>query len=827
MAFYDINGNEIIFSSGDAITPVPMSTVNAMLACAYTYIDACRTGSLRYGDGTGSHQVAGTISCSTFMRCVLQGIPFNDYLPANDSTTTKSGERWKFGYHMLGDDYFASDATATAKDIYDLYAQEGRAFPTDYRLNDALPGDLVCFGADIASIRHIGMFVYKDNEGNNYILDSNILSRNGTPAIRIHKEYDHSAELSNNPVGLVRPNLSEAKLIRETTPVTATDGTIYGTVLNGYAHFLLISANVTAGTAVSYGSMTFTPNNTGRDFRIIPVCVTDDTDTVLTYSGVTDIQCAMSRYIIDKSFGGDFVYKKGDSLYGISKIAGYIHSDGSIGTSVNDVITAHASLYILKFDISGYKSISIPVFKTTEGSGSVMTDESGIILWEHHEATLDTGSVITAKVPKSAKYLYVTISQSLTALDYEIILMRESSESGHGAIAKVNFLPYDSTLSETVKSSLCLCAIKTEIANNKLPFASGYLFHKLGSTDKSLYYGTTFRNVEKVGEVTFDPKNCLLAVSPTDGRVIATVRGNRGAIYVWDGQTTTTLFGNASLKPMGWLYNSGVDFIVDSNNVEHCIFAEYDGSASDKGGFYVWRGTYPYTSESDWETVFHMDFNYYNPTSTTITHFHQIRRDPWTNILYLTSGDQPLQLKWWYSTDYGATWTLLTDNADNGWEEHICRCINFIFTKDYIYWATDHGTNHCLNKVSRNSSTNIIDPSTRVKLADMPYGQATNTVCYVENPNGLFFFERIDSGYSGTEIHHQFYSFETGEMMDAGVLGLTNNSWGGHRGKCYTNYTNGQEPHPAMGFSVDTPCVFDIIGASTGLGTIFYDIDLI
>ena len=69
-----------------------------------------------------------------------------------------------------------------------------------------------------------------------------------------------------------------------------------------------------------------------------------------------------------------------------------------------------------------------------------------------------------------------------------------------------------------------------------------------------------------------------------------------------------------------------------------------------------------------------------------------------------------------------------------------------------------------------------------------------------------------------------FYDLDTNELADVGYLGLTNNSWGGHRGKCYTNYTNGQEPHPAMGFSADTPCVFDIIGASEGIGTIFYEL---
>ena len=283
---------------------------------------------------------------------------------------------------------------------------------------------------------------------------------------------------------------------------------------------------------------------------------------------------------------------------------------------------------------------------------------------------------------------------------------------------------------------------------------------------------------------------------------------------------------------MGWLYNSGIEFCVDGNGVEHCIFAEYEGNGIDKGGFYVWKGTYPYTSESDWETVFHMDYGYSSSGIVepgTISHFHQVRRDPWTNTLYLTAGDLPNQLRWWYSTDCGDNWTLLTDNASNGWEEHVCRTINFIFTEDWIYWAVDHGTNHNLNRIARNSQTGIIDTSTREKICDLPFAQGTNSICYVESPHGLWFFDRIDKGteyeeYYGTSVKLLFYNLDTKTLEEVGCIGLTNDSWGGHRGKCYTNYTNGQEARPAMGFSYDTPCVFDIIGESDGIGTIIYDL---
>lgn len=399
----------------------------------------------------------------------------------------------------------------------------------------------------------------------------------------------------------------------------------------------------------------------------------------------------------------------------------------------------------------------------------------------------------------------------------------------------VRFLPFLSAWNNASKNSLCLCATKQQIVNNKIPFYDGFLFHKLPTDDKSLWYGTTLENAVQIGTVNFTPKNCLLAMSPTDGRVIATVRGDRGDIHVWDGTTDHTVAAVTSdgnnRKAMGWLYNSGVDFIKDGNNVERCIFAEYDGSVVDNGGFYVWVGTYPYTSASNWKTTLHKPLQYYGTIQDgTITHFHQIRRDPWTNILYLTSGDQPGQLVWWYSTDYGDTWTELTNNKTNGWEEHVCRLINFCFTDEWIYWATDHGTNHCLNRIKRNAQTGVIDPSTREKLCDLPFAQACNSICLCESPKGIFMYERIDTGteyqpYYGSKVKMLFWSIPEERLYTVAELGLTNNSWGGSRGKCYLNYTNGQQPRPAMGFSDDTRCYFDIVGAdNSNIGTIFYEL---
>ena len=378
------------------------------------------------------------------------------------------------------------------------------------------------------------------------------------------------------------------------------------------------------------------------------------------------------------------------------------------------------------------------------------------------------------------------------------------------------------TTSDTINRNMCLCGIKTDILDNKIPYARGYLFHKLQNNDNTLWYGTNFNKINKIGTVTFNPTLMRFAISPKDGRVIAVERDTRNGIWVLDGRTVTHI-ENFTSKPMAWLYNSGVDFIIDSDNIEHCIFAEYSSTVTDGFVLNVWRGTYPYTNASDWEVVMTQT------QRTDINHFHMVRRDPWSNVLYLTSGDASAQSKWWYSTDYGATWSLLVSGSDTGWGNSLCRTINFIFTKDYIYWATDHGSSeHTLNRIQRDSETGIIDLATKEKITDLPALYATNSLCYVESPNGLFMYDRIDTESTsifGGDITMKFWNFETEQLEDIATLSLTKNTWGGSRGKCYINYTNSKQTMPAMGFSIDTPCIFNLVCDNpANIGTITYDV---
>ena len=366
--------------------------------------------------------------------------------------------------------------------------------------------------------------------------------------------------------------------------------------------------------------------------------------------------------------------------------------------------------------------------------------------------------------------------------------------------------------------NMCLCGIKKDITEEAIPYNRGYLFHKFASADGNrLWYGNSLHDMRELCHFATDPRPLRFAISPKDGTIIATNRDTRSGIWIMNKDESVKL-ESFEVKPMAWLYNSGVDFISDGTD-EYCIFAEYNGNTSPDMVFNVWRGKHPYTSEDDWEIVL-------SQTRQQITHFHMIRRDPWTNVLYCTSGDASDECQWWYSEDYGENWTLLTSGQTSGFEEHTCRCINFIFTKDYVYWATDKGTNHTLNKAERDQN-GIIDPTTRVKICDLPSGYATNFLCYVESPKGLFMYDRVDIGYTsqyGDPVTLKFFDLSDNTLKDIVTMPLAEDDWGGCRGKCYIDYTNSVQPYPAMGYSPDSPCIFDIVADDIdNIGTIIFD----
>ncbi len=544
----------------------------------------------------------------------------------------------------------------------------------------------------------------------------------------------------------------------------------------------------------------------------------------------------------------DKVYSKQDVENTFEVVSNELwDATNSMGKSIGEVTRAVATqpAYVFRIPVNGKTTIKYPVFMTSSGYGCLVANEKDVVIAQYANSTLATGTLKEITTPEDARSFYFSAPASLSNLaDYSLEIISSKSVADIERInallisARIGWLPFLSTIDEESNDSLCLAAIKTRIADDKIPFHSGFLFHKLPGDDGKIYYGTKLDNAVEIGTLNYTPKDYVLAVSPKDGTIIAAARDQRLPLRVYQNGQNYSVNAKSSddnVSPKGWLYNSGVEFI-NVGGTEYCLFAEYDGYASDGQVLHIWKGTYPYTSPSDWKTVYSKttSFNSGNPTPGSITHFHMIRRDPWTGILYSTTGDYTGQFFWLYSTDNGENWTTLATDHDNAtkpdWalDGQPLRCINFVFTKDYIYFATDHGSNNTLSRIMRDSGTGVIDTTTREILSGLPYGIAVNTLCYVESPAGLFMFTRIDTGFSSEyskPVPVLFWSFTNEKMYEVASLKQLTESWGGHRGKCYMNYTNGEEPRPAMGFAGNTPCQFDLVGANgNNIGTIYYDL---
>jgi len=109
-------------------------------------------------------------------------------------------------------------------------------------------------------------------------------------------------------------------------------------------------------------------------------------------------------------------------------------------------------------------------------------------------------------------------------------------------------------------------------------------------------------------------------------------------------------------------------------------------------------------------------------------------------------------------------------------------------------------------------------------MCSLPEGQAINAICCVEHPIGLVMFDSYESEkpYYGNSLVVTF-TLDDNKLENVRIM-EKEYGWGGHRGKCYTNYVTRQEKRPAMGFSVDTPCLFTFSDTSDKTGTLYYDL---
>ena len=396
------------------------------------------------------------------------------------------------------------------------------------------------------------------------------------------------------------------------------------------------------------------------------------------------------------------------------------------------------------------------------------------------------------------KYLYVYLSENQDSGDtldverLESILPTVPLENFSTVTEKPTFSLKTSAISDTTLNSLyeeketypSLFGVKMtnyrtkEKQYNTHPTPIGWLYHTYETPSRILYADGKPDNLEYLftwkSELAFEGRSpeWYSPFITKNGDIIFVFRGEQlGVSYTGnDGRQNPIVYpagdyenpvlvdlGNG-IKPTAWLQNAGADYIY---NQDSFVFAEYTRVHHDTCN--VWKVSEPVTNPNNWRVV--KTFELSGHEQIGFKHAHTVNFDPWSERIYLTTGDDDSAAAIYESSDYGETWNMVLGETSDA--EKYCRLINFIFTENNVYWATDSGlpNKHFLFEIDRDANgvpdfTNIKE---LFKFPNYDSWQATYVSAYIEDPNGLLFLNRTDLGHN-EPLDVYFWSFETSSM---------------------------------------------------------------
>lgn len=326
-------------------------------------------------------------------------------------------------------------------------------------------------------------------------------------------------------------------------------------------------------------------------------------------------------------------------------------------------------------------------------------------------------------------------------------------------------------------------AVKTSNAReNKKPEVQGWLYYEPYEPYNLLYADGKPDNLKKIctwnKSITWNGQSTPENYSPfitRDGDIIFVFRGEQVDDYTsqpaynpearqnpiiypagdYDNPVVVD-FGDR-INPTNWLQNSGADFIYSQDVF---IFSEYTRTVHNKT--YTWKVTKPFTDPDNWKIV--QEFDLSGDYVDGMKHMHTANFDPYSGAVYTSTGDDSTAAAIYSSKDYGETWQMEIDNTIYPNAEKYARVLNFIFTENKVYWATDSFKKdmHFLFEVGRDEN-GYADFSNITELAKLPVGQATYVLCLIDKPNGLLMLDRYDNP-SSEPMKVYFWSFETEKL---------------------------------------------------------------
>ena len=341
--------------------------------------------------------------------------------------------------------------------------------------------------------------------------------------------------------------------------------------------------------------------------------------------------------------------------------------------------------------------------------------------------------------------------------------------------------PDPATIESPDPRFLTMCATKTRYAANKIPVTIGWLYrtnaepykfyYSSGVPDRLEYLFTWDKTATYNGSA--DPMKYAIGITQ-EGDIICVARGEylgaryNPTVYPHDDLENPVVvdFGS-SAKPTGWLQNDG--FYAGDDGF--FCFGEYTRPALVTTS--IWKVETPYTSKDSWSIK--KTFTLSGSNVEGMKHTHNVDRDPFTGLMYASTGDDETGAKFLFSDDEGDTWTVFLETNDGSGITNIekyCRQLNFIWTREYIYWATDSrmAQSHCLFRATR-LQNGLLDVQNIETLYTFPSDRtATYHICYLPNPKGFLLLNRYDLR-DKCPMDVFFYDLDAGEMQNIGTLG--------------------------------------------------------
>lgn len=246
--------------------------------------------------------------------------------------------------------------------------------------------------------------------------------------------------------------------------------------------------------------------------------------------------------------------------------------------------------------------------------------------------------------------------------------------------------------------------------------------------------------------------------------------------------------GTEALKPSGWLQNCG--FLCTD---EYIMLTEYTRPSVATAN--TWKATYPLTEPANWKTVQSFTLSPEVNPLDQMKHIHNVNQDPFTGYIYTSTGDNSIGSAMYMSKNNGETFTTILSGS-----EKYCRVLNWVFTKDWIYWATDtNGSPHWFFKAPRNSLGEV-DTTKIIDVLQFPMDSwATYATIYMPKINALVFLARADG--AATELPIDIYDLKNDRFIKIDTLKPVDNvaSTFGFRCECFEWIPRGNEI--ACGFS--------------------------